>query len=163
MTLELIELPYASDVLETFSDEATVKSDIPSSKPLLHSILWQNVHPGECGPVQGILAEQIINDFNSYENFKKLFIAAAVTGEGFDRTLLVWSPFFKELEILQAGKHQDLTHWGVIPLMVGDVWEHASNLEYKNEREVWAEAWFNLVNWKDVLKRFEDDEKGFES
>ena len=123
---------------------------------LLHSLFWQNMHPGGSGSAQGILAERITKDFGSFDNFQKHFTAAAVAVEGSGWTLLVWSPYFGELEILQAENHQNLTQWGVIPLLTVDVWEHAYYLKYQNKREDWVEAWWNLVNWEDVLKRFED-------
>ena len=123
---------------------------------LLHSLFWQNMRPGGGGSAQGILAERITKDFGSFDNFKELFTAAAVAVEGSGWTLLVWSPYFEELEILQAEKHQNLAQWGVIPLLIVDVWEHAYYLKYHNKRASWVEAWWNLVNWDDVLKRFGD-------
>lgn len=124
---------------------------------LLHSLFWQNMCPGGCGVAQGILIDRIIKDFGSFDNFKNQFTAAAVAVEGSGWTLLVWSPYFEELEILQAEKHQNLTQWGVIPLLIVDVWEHAYYLKYQNKRAGWVEAWWNLVNWEDVLKRFEEN------
>lgn len=121
----------------------------------LHNIFWQNMCPGGSGAVQGILLKQINKDFGSFENFKKQFNAAALALEGSGWNLLVWNPYFKELEILQTVKNQNLTQWGVIPLLIIDVWEHAYNLKYQNKRASWIEAWWNLVNWDDVLKRFE--------
>lgn len=123
---------------------------------LLHSLFWQNMQPGGGGSAQGILAERITKDFGSFDNFQKHFTAAAVAVEGSGWTLLVWSPYFGELEILQAENNQNLTQWGVIPLLTVDVWEHAYYLKYQNKRDDWVEAWWNLVNWEDVLKRFED-------
>ncbi|HEY8910199.1 MAG TPA: superoxide dismutase [Desulfosporosinus sp.] len=120
----------------------------------LHSLFWQNMCPGSGGSAQGILAERITEDFGSFDNFKNQFTDAAVAAEGSGWTLLVWNPCFEELEILQAEKHQDLTQWGVIPLLIVDVWEHTYDFKYQNERACWIEACWNLVDWKDVLKRF---------
>ncbi|HEY8910607.1 MAG TPA: superoxide dismutase [Desulfosporosinus sp.] len=194
MTNQLPELPYPSEALEPYYDEATVRlyhdvyykayvdglnklegklaeirdvGDFPliknwerelashSASHQLHSLFWQNMCPGSGGSAQGILAERITKDFGSFDNFKKQFTGAAVAAERSGWTLLVWSPFFEELEILQAEKHQDLTQWGVIPLLIVDVWEHAYDFKYQNERACWLESCWNLVDWKDVLKRFE--------
>ncbi len=124
---------------------------------LLHSLFWQNMCPGGKGSAQGTFAERLTKDFGSFDKFKKQFSAAAVAVEGSGWALLVWNPTFAKLEILQAEKHQNLTQWGVIPLLTVDVWEHAYYLKYQNKRAGWVEAWWNLVNWEDVLKRFEDN------
>lgn len=121
----------------------------------LHSIFWQNMCPGGSGSAQGILLKQIAKDFGSFENFKKKFTASALAVEGSGWNLLVWNPSFNELEILQTVKNQNLSQWGVIPLLIIDVWEHAYTLKYQDKRASWVEAWWNLVNWDDVLKRFE--------
>ena len=178
MPYELLELPYAYNALEPFHVESSVnfhydvhhrayvdafnnikgylEKNRSEDNNLLHSIFWQNMCPGGSGSAQGILDEQIVNDFGSFENFKEQFTAAAVAVEGSGWTLLVWSPSFKELEILQAVKNQDLTQWGVIPLLIVDVREHAYYRKYQNKRASWVKAWWNLVNWENVLKRFED-------
>lgn len=123
---------------------------------LLHTLFWENMCPGGGKSAQGSLAKRIVENFGSFEKFKKQFTAAAVAVEGSGWTLLVWSPYFKELEILQTENHQNLAQWGVIPLLAIDIWEHAYYLKYQNKRAEWVEAWWNLVNWEDVLKRFED-------
>ena len=121
---------------------------------LLHSLFWKNMAPNSGGSPVGALAEQINQDFGSFEGFKKQFAAAAVAVEGSGWALLVWNPEFKKLEVLQAEKHQNLTQWGVLPLLTVDVWEHAYYLKYQNKRAAWVEAWWNLVNWNDVNERF---------
>lgn len=159
MTSRLPELLYPYNVSELYYYKANMKPchELHSRKSLLHSIFLQNLCPGGNGTVQGILAEQITNDFGSFDNFKEKFTATAASVEESSWTLLVWSPYFKELEIIQAEKHQDLTQWGVIPLLVVDVWNPVNNLNYQDKRASWLEAWWNFVNWQDVLNRFEEN------
>jgi Fe-Mn family superoxide dismutase len=101
------------------------------------------------------LAEQIKKDFGSFEAFKKHYSAAAVAVEGSGWAVLAWQPQGKQLVVLQSEKHQQLTQWGVVPLLVLDVWEHAYYLKYQNKRAAYVEAWWNVVNWADVAARFE--------
>jgi Fe-Mn family superoxide dismutase len=122
---------------------------------LLHSLFWLNMSPNGGGTPSGSLADRINQDFTSFEGFKKQFSAAAVAVEGSGWAILVWNPEFKKLEILQSEKHQNLTQWGVIPLLTVDVWEHAYYLKFQNKRAAWVETWWNLVNWEDVAQRFE--------
>lgn len=121
---------------------------------LLHSLFWDNMTPAGGGPASGAVAEQINSDFGGYDAFKKQFSAAAVAVEGSGWAVLCWNPVFNSLVILTAEKHQNLTQWGVTPLLTVDVWEHAYYLKYQNKRAAWVEAWWNLVNWDDVNKRF---------
>jgi Fe-Mn family superoxide dismutase len=124
----------------------------------LHSIFWPNMAPagnGGGGEPTGALAEQIVKDFGSFDNFKAQFTSASGAVEGSGWGLLVWEPNAGQLEVLQAEKHQNLTQWGVVPLLVLDVWEHAYYLKYQNARGSYVNAWWNLVNWADVAERFE--------
>ncbi|MBI5957156.1 MAG: superoxide dismutase [Chloroflexi bacterium] len=124
---------------------------------LLHTIFWPNMAPagkGGGGEASGALAEQIAKDFGSFASFKAQFTAAANAVEGSGWALLVWEPLAGQLEILQSEKHQNLTQWGVKPLLVLDVWEHAYYLKYQNNRGAYVEAWWNIVNWADVAERF---------
>jgi superoxide dismutase, Fe-Mn family len=121
----------------------------------LHSIFWNNMTPRGVGKPKGKLLQQIIRDFGSFDAFKRHFTEAANKAEGVGWAILVWAPRAHRLEILQTEKHQWMTQWDTIPILVLDVWEHAYYLQYKNEREKYVENWWNIANWKDVEKRFE--------
>jgi Fe-Mn family superoxide dismutase len=123
----------------------------------MHSLFWPNMAPagkGGGGEPAGALAEQIKKDLGSFDAFKKQYSAAAVAVEGSGWAVLAWQPQGNQLVILQSEKHQQLTQWGVVPLLVLDVWEHAYYLKYQNKRAAYVEAWWNVVNWADVADRF---------
>ncbi|MDD3880216.1 MAG: superoxide dismutase [Syntrophomonas sp.] len=120
---------------------------------ILHTMFWENMKPGGGGSANGAVAELIDRDFVSFDNFKKLFSASALAVEGSGWSILACNPVFEKLVVLQAEKHQDLTQWGAVPLLIVDVWEHAYYLKYQNKRAAWIEAWWNLINWDDVNRR----------
>jgi Fe-Mn family superoxide dismutase len=123
----------------------------------LHAIFWPNMAAagkGGGGEPTGDLAAQVEKDFGGFAKFKAQFTAAANAVEGSGWGLLVWEPVNAQLEVLQAEKHQNLTQWGVRPLLVLDVWEHAYYLKYQNNRGAYVDAWWNVVNWADAAERF---------
>ncbi|MDQ1272881.1 MAG: superoxide dismutase, Fe-Mn family [Planctomycetota bacterium] len=125
---------------------------------ILHSIFWTNMAPNLTGTERipkGQLADQIKQDFGSFDIFKKQFSEAAIKVEGNGWTILGWVPEFNKLVVLQAENHQKLTLWGAVPLLVLDVWEHAYYLKFQNRRSEWVENWWNIVNWDNVANRFE--------
>ncbi len=126
---------------------------------ILHSIFWTNMKPEGGGPAEGAVAQQIKADFRGFPAFKEQFTAAAAAVEGSGWTLLCWNPQFDKLEILTSEKHQNLTQWGAIPLLVLDLWEHAYYLQYQNKKAAFIEAWWNLVNWEDVNARLDEAKK----
>ncbi|MCG1022986.1 superoxide dismutase [Sutcliffiella horikoshii] len=125
----------------------------------LHTMFWDNMSPNGGGQPSGRLMQQLKQDFGSYDKFKKHFSEAADKVEGVGWALLVWSPRAHRLEILQTEKQQLFTQWDTIPLLGLDVWEHAYYLQYKNDRKDYIEKWWNLVNWKDVEKRYQEASK----
>lgn len=120
----------------------------------LHTIFWEIMSPQGGGEPSGSLRKQIELDFGSFDAFKKHFSAAAEKVEGGGWAILVWSPRAHRLEILTAEKHQNLSQWDVIPLLPLDVWEHAYYLKYPNRRKDYIEAWWNVVNWPEVQRRW---------
>lgn len=121
----------------------------------LHTIFWNSMSPRGGGAPKGDLATQIDNDFGSFDKFKEHFSNAAKKVEGVGWAILVWAPRPGRLEILQAEKHQNLSQWDVIPLLPLDVWEHAYYLQYKNNRGLYVDNWWNIVNWENVANRFQ--------
>lgn len=120
----------------------------------LHTIFWKVMSPNGGGKPANELRKAIDESFGSFDNFKKQFSEAAKKVEGVGWAILVWAPRSHRLEILTAEKHQNLSQWDVIPLLVLDVWEHAYYLQYKNERSKYVDNWWQIVNWKEVEQRF---------
>ena len=123
---------------------------------ILHTLFWENLcPPAQCkGQPGGHLGEKIAATFGSFERFKAEFTAATVAVEGSGWGILAYRPFDGSLVILQAEKHQDLTQWGVVPLLICDVWEHAYYLKYQNRRADFVNAFWQIVNWDVVEARF---------
>ncbi|KAA0550320.1 superoxide dismutase [Bacillus sp. BGMRC 2118] len=122
----------------------------------LHTIFWNVMKPKGGGLPTGRLASQLTKDFGSIQQFKEHFTEAAKKVEGVGWALLVWAPRAQRLEILQTEKHQLMTQWDTIPLLVLDVWEHAYYLQYKTDKNKYITNWWNLVNWDEVESRFEE-------
>lgn len=123
---------------------------------LLHSIFWTNMTAADrtTPAPSGELAQAIDRSFGGFEAFKAHFQAAANAVEGSGWGILAYRPNDDSLVVLQAEKHQNLTQWGVVPLLVLDVWEHAYYLKYQNKRPEYVKNFFNIINWEDVAERF---------
>ena len=124
------------------------------SGAILHQLFFENIGPPIPSSPNVELMEQINKDFGSYEAFKKQMTEAEKAVEASGWCLLVWVPLFNKLEVLQCEKHQNLTLWGCKPLLVLDMWEHSYFLQYKSNRAEYINAFWNIVNWNEVNKRF---------
>ncbi len=122
----------------------------------LHTIFWFNMKPNGGGKPKGPLLQQIENDFGSFQAFKKEFTEAAKSVEGVGWAILVWEMRSGRLAIQTVEKHQMFSLWDVVPLLVLDVWEHAYYLQYQTKRGEYVNNWWNVVNWDDVSKRFNE-------
>ena len=122
---------------------------------ILHSVYWTNLcPPGTGGEPLPHTKSYIDWYFGGMEPFMAQFTAATTKIQGSGWGILGYNTAFLRLEMLQCEKHQNLTQWGIIPLLVCDVWEHAYYLKYKNERGSYIGNWWKLVNWRDVEARF---------
>lgn len=125
------------------------------SGAILHELFFANMGPAVPTEPSGKLMEQILKDFGSFEKFKKQFTEASKAVEASGWCLLVWVPRWKKLEVLQCEKHQNLTLWGCKPLLVLDMWEHSYYLQYQTKGPEYINAFWNIVNWNEVNKRYE--------
>lgn len=125
------------------------------SGAILHQLFFENIGPAIPTSPSIELMNRINIDFGSYDMFKKQFTEASKVVEASGWGILVWISNFNKLEILQCEKHQDLTLWGCIPLLVLDMWEHSYFLQYKANRTEYINAFWNIVNWNTINKRFE--------
>ena len=114
---------------------------------ILHTLYWNSMSPKKSSP-GGKLAEAIKAGFGSFDAFRKHFIAVTKAVEGSGWSVLAYEMISGKLVILQAEKHQNLTIWGICPLIVCDVWEHAYYLQYQNRRAEYVEKFFEIINWK---------------
>lgn len=129
------------------------------SGAILHQLFFENMGLAIPTSPDINLMEQINRDFGSYDKFKQQFTEAAKAVEASGWCILAWVPNFKRLEILQCEKHQNLTLWGCIPLFVLDMWEHSYFLQYKANRAEYINAFWNIVNWNIVNKRWKELKK----
>jgi len=124
---------------------------------ILHSIFWTNMKPGGGGSPSGDLADAINKHFGSFDAFKGLLLATSNAIQGSGWGILAHRAMDDALVVLGVEKHENLTQWGVQPILVLDVWEHAYYLQYQNRRPDWTKAFMDhLVNWDNVAQRLAD-------
>jgi Fe-Mn family superoxide dismutase len=117
-----------------------------------HSMFWQIMGPGAGGKPEGALAEAISATFGGFDQFKEKLMAAGAGRFGSGWAWLIKSG--NKLDIIST-PNQDNPHMdGKYAVMGLDVWEHAYYLKYQNRRPEYMAAWWNVVNWKEVGKRF---------
>ncbi|MBE3010374.1 superoxide dismutase [Microbispora sp. NEAU-D428] len=122
---------------------------------VLHSIFWQNLSPDGGDRPDGALGEAIDEHFGSFEAFQKQLTTATSTVQGSGWGVLAWDPLSRRLVIEQVYDHHGNVGMNTTPLLVFDAWEHAYYLQYRNVRPDYVEKLWSLVNWDDVIARFE--------
>jgi len=118
-----------------------------------HSLFWTVMSPEGGGTPTGELAERITHDLGSLENLRDQFSKAATGrfGSGW-----AWLMVDEDRLVVDSTPNQDSPLMeGKLPILGLDVWEHAYYLKYQNRRADYIDAWWNLVNWTQVAKRFE--------
>ncbi len=122
-----------------------------------HTMFWQIMAPKGGGNPTGNIGEQIQIDFGGFEDFKKAFNDAAAKQFGSGWGWLVWKG--GKLAIMTTPNQDNPLMQGLYPILGNDVWEHAYYLKYNNRRPEYLAAWWNVVNWPEVNKRFEQAKK----
>jgi Fe-Mn family superoxide dismutase len=116
-----------------------------------HSLFWKVLSPNGGGQPTGALADAITSKYGSFETFVEKFNAAALGlfGSG-------WVWLTPSLDIVTSpNQDSPLFEGGDEPLMGLDVWEHAYYLDYKNKRDDYVAAWWNVVDWNFVASRYQ--------
>jgi superoxide dismutase, Fe-Mn family len=117
-----------------------------------HSLFWQILSPNGGGEPTGELADAINSKFGGFEGFKEEFSKAATTRFGSGWAWLVVNN--GELEVTSTPNQDSPLMEGKTPILGLDVWEHAYYLNYQNRRPEYIGAFWNVVNWEEVSKRY---------
>jgi superoxide dismutase, Fe-Mn family len=151
--LAMIKKAMDEGNLETV-DYWTKKLSYHFSSHVLHSIFWTNLTNKKTTP-SGDLLKRIEKNFGSFDKLKALIAATSKNVDGNGWGILAYQPYSDSLTVLQCENHEKLTQWGAIPLLAIDVWEHAYYLKYKNKRQDFVDALFNILNWDNAAQRLD--------
>jgi Fe-Mn family superoxide dismutase len=119
-----------------------------------HSLFWEIMSPDGGGAPTGDLAKAIDDTFESFDALKAAVIDGGVKRFGSGWTWLVWDG--TALAVYSTPNQDSPILQSDVPLLGIDVWEHAYYLKYQNKRPAYLEAWWNVVNWAEVGRRFEE-------
>jgi Fe-Mn family superoxide dismutase len=117
-----------------------------------HTMFWEIMGPNSGGEPTGEIGEQIKSDFGDFETFKKTFNETTAKQFGSGWGWLVFEG--GKLKIVTTANQDNPISAGHYPILGNDVWEHAYYLKYQNKRPDYLAAWWNVVNWDAVNKRF---------
>ncbi|MEJ2009828.1 MAG: superoxide dismutase [Acidobacteriota bacterium] len=118
-----------------------------------HSMFWTIMGPKKGGQPSGPLADAIKNTFGGFDQFKEKFGNAAATRFGSGWAWLTKDKAGK-LDIYSTANQDSPLMEGKFPVMGLDVWEHAYYLKYQNRRAEYIKAWWSVVDWDAIQKRF---------
>jgi len=118
-----------------------------------HNMFWMVMSPKGGGEPKGDLSKAIESAFGSFESFKETFSKAAATRFGSGWAWLCKKADGK-LAVLSTPNQDSPVSDGLTPILLLDVWEHAYYLKYQNRRPDYIAAWWNVVNWDEVARRF---------
>lgn len=155
--LQMIQKALGENNVETV-DYWTKKLSFHLSSHILHTIFWTNLTNKKSDPT-GALLKQIEKDFGTYDKLKVLISKTAKGVDGNGWGILGYQPYTQKLTVLQCENHEKLTQWGVVPILVIDVWEHSYYLKYRNRRAEFVDNLFPIINWDNAAERFNLSQK----
>jgi len=117
-----------------------------------HSLFWETMSPDGGGEPSGALADAINSSFGDFETFKKQVNDAGVKRFGSGWAWLIDAG--GKLVVESTANQDSPVMEGKKPILGVDVWEHAYYLKYQNRRPDYLAAWWNVVNWDAVARRF---------
>jgi len=118
-----------------------------------HSLFWEIMSPDGGGEPSGALADAISEAFGGFAHLKQTMTQNGIARFGSGWSWLVWNG--SGLEAHSTPNQDSPVMQGHVPLLGVDVWEHAYYLKYQNRRPDYLEAWWNVVGWDEVGRRFE--------
>lgn len=118
-----------------------------------HSLFWEVIGPNGGGQPTGALADAINNELGGFDKFKEDFAKAATTRFGSGWAWLVVKD--GKLAVTSTPNQDSPIMEGQTPVLGLDVWEHAYYLNYQNKRPDYISAFWNVVNWEEVGKRYD--------
>lgn len=118
-----------------------------------HTMFWKMMSPNGGGQPTGDIAAKIDADFGSFENFKDAFAKSAASRFGSGWAWLVVGKDGK-LSVMSTANQDNPISEGLKPVLGIDVWEHAYYLNYQNKRPAYIEAFFHVINWEEVNRRY---------
>jgi Fe-Mn family superoxide dismutase len=124
-----------------------------------HNLFWRVMAPNAGGRADGPVGRAIEETFGSFDAFKDQFTKAATGRFGSGWAWLVLDPAGK-LQVISTANQDSPLMEGHTPLLGLDVWEHAYYLKYQWRRPDYIQAWWNVVNWEEVNRRFEAAKRG---
>lgn len=144
------------ELMANHSDNAAIRNN--GGGFYNHNLFWTVMSPNGGGAPSGALADAINAAYGSYDSFKEAFAKAAATrfGSGW-----AWLCVHKggKVEVCSSANQDNPLMSGIgcggTPILGLDVWEHAYYLNYQNRRPDYISAFWNVVNWAEVSRRFE--------
>ncbi|AIJ26332.1 MULTISPECIES: superoxide dismutase [Amycolatopsis] len=125
-----------------------------------HVVWWKILSPEGGDKPTGELASAIDEAFGSFDKFQAQFNAVATTIQGNGWAALSWDPIGKTLITQQLRDHHNNLILPTVPILLVDVWEHAFYLDYKNVKADYVKALWNVYNWGEISKRFDNAVSG---